>query len=152
MDKFVYDLTHHLTYRIARLQARLNAQATEILKQNTDISLSEWRILAILIDPEIASQKDMLKAMGLDKGQVSRTIKRLEAKNYIISEHDDADNRKRQISLSDSGRELVVQILPLMIKRQAYLKSPFNEDELNSLYEFITKLEHKAGPVPGLKE
>ena len=152
MDKFVYDLTHHLTYRIARLQARLSAQATEILKKNTDISLSEWRILAILIDPEIDSQKDVLKAMGLDKGQVSRTLKRLEAKKYIIIDHDDTDQRKRQIALSDSGKELVKHILPLMLKRQAYLKSPFDEDELTTFYEFITKLEQIAGPIPTLED
>lgn len=152
MDKFGFDLTHHLTYRIARLQARLSAQATEILKQNTDISLSEWRILAILGDTEIVSQKDVLRAMGLDKGQVSRTLRRLETKKYIIIDHDAADNRKRQISLSDSGKEIVRHILPLMLKRQAFLKSPFSEDDLKSFYGFITKLEQKAGPIPNLED
>ena len=42
-DSQIYDLKKHLTYQIARLQAKLSAQASELLKEHLNLSLSEWR-------------------------------------------------------------------------------------------------------------
>lgn len=150
MDSIVYDLNRHLTYRIARLQSRLGAQATEILKKNADISLSEWRILAILNDPHIDSQKDVLGAMGLDKGQVSRTMQRLENKGLIHFVSNAADQRQKQIKLTPSAHEIIRKIVPIMLKRQAHLQEHFSEKELNMLFDFISRLDDKAGPIEAL--
>ena len=151
MDSIVYDLNRHLTYRIARLQSHLSAQASDILKHHADISLSEWRILTILTNPAIEFQKDVLSAMGLDKGQVSRTLKRLKDKDYIAISHDDRDQRKRLVTLTKSGLALVERMAPLMLRRQAHLQSQFSEDELEKLFEFIEALEGKTGPIKELE-
>ena len=142
MDSIVYDLNRHLTYRIARLQSHLSAQASDILKHHADISLSEWRILTILTNPAIEFQKDVLSAMGLDKGQVSRTLKRLKDKDYIAISHDDRDQRKRLVTLTKSGLALVERMAPLMLRRQAHLQK---------LFEFIEALEGKTGPIKELE-
>lgn len=151
MDSIVYDLNRHLTYRIARLQSHLSAQASDILKNHADISLSEWRILTILTNPAIEFQKDVLSAMGLDKGQVSRTLKRLKDKDYIAISHDDRDQRKRLVTLTKSGLALVERMAPLMLRRQAHLQSQFSEAELEKLFEFIEALEGKTGPIKELE-
>ena len=147
MDTIIYELNRHLTYRLARLQSQLSAQATDILKHHTNISLSEWRILAILKDPNIASQKDILNAMGLDKGQVSRTLKGLSKKDLIIMTINKKDNRNRLVKLTNEGEELVQKMVPIMLKRQAHLQSDFDEAELDTLFKFIEKLEQKTGPI-----
>ena len=151
MDSIVYDLNRHLTYRIARLQSHLSAQASDILKHHADISLSEWRILTILTNPAIEFQKDVLSAMGLDKGQVSRTLKRLKDKDYIAISHDDRDQRKRLVTLTKSGLALVERMAPIMLRRQAHLQSQFSEAELEKLFEFIEALEGKTGPIKELE-
>ena len=46
MDKMVYNLSRHVTYRIARLHARLDAQATEILKTTQNNNAWLARLLA----------------------------------------------------------------------------------------------------------
>ena len=145
MDNMVYNLSRHVTYRIARLHARLDAQATEILKTHAKISLSEWRVLAVLTNPSVETQKDVLEAMGLDKGQISRTLKRLEANGFInlaLSEH---DHRQRQISLTGTGDQLVKKMFPIMMERQAHLQSGLEAGETDKLFELIEKLEQKSG-------
>ncbi|MGC6517717.1 MAG: MarR family winged helix-turn-helix transcriptional regulator [Candidatus Puniceispirillaceae bacterium] len=151
MDSIVYDLNRHLTYRIARLQSHLSTQASEILKHHADISLSEWRILTILTNPAIEFQKDVLSAMGLDKGQVSRTLKRLKDKEYIEISHDARDQRKRLVTLTESGLALIERMAPIMLRRQAHLQSQFSEPELEKLFEFIEALESKTGPIKELE-
>ena len=151
MNSIVYDLNRHLTYRLARLQSQLSAQATDILKQHADISLSEWRVLTILTDPKIRFQKDVLKAMGLDKGQVSRTLKRLSDKKLAILSPDEQDQRNRIVALTDDGKSLVKKMIPIMLARQAHLQNDFSKTELNSLFHFIEMLESKTGPIKDLE-
>ena len=151
MDSILYDLNRHLTYRIARLQSQLSAQASEILNHHAEISLSEWRIMTILTNPAIEFQKDVLSTMGLDKGQVSRTLKRLKDKDYIDISHDKRDQRKRIVTLTRSGRALVERMAPLMLRRHAHLQSDFSQGDLEKLFEFIEALERKTGPIKELE-
>ena len=141
----IYDLNQHLTYRIARLQAKLSAQASELLKDHLSLSLSEWRALAVLYNPEVETQKDVLLAMGLDKGQISRTIKRLEEKGLIQTDKSTADNRLRKISLTPSGVDTVDKMFPIMVQRQAHLQNGFTSEELKQLFNFLNRLEEKSG-------
>ncbi|EHI49032.1 transcriptional regulator [SAR116 cluster alpha proteobacterium HIMB100] len=141
----IYDLNQHLTYRIARLQAKLSAQASELLKDHLSLSLSEWRALAVLYNPEVETQKDVLLAMGLDKGQISRTIKRLEEKGLIQTDKSTADNRLRKISLTPSGVDTVDKMFPIMMQRQAHLQNGFTSEELKQLFNFLNRLEEKSG-------
>ncbi|MCY4292300.1 MAG: MarR family winged helix-turn-helix transcriptional regulator [Roseovarius sp.] len=147
MGIFKYDLNRHLTYRIARLQARLNAQATELLKAHAGISLAEWRILAILSNPEIETQKDVLVAMGLDKGQISRTVKKLEQKMLVAPASSAAKPRNRPIILTDSGKAILKTMFPIMTRRQALLQSDLSDDEIATLFELLTRIERKSGHV-----
>jgi len=145
MDSLIYDLTHHLTYRIARLQARLNAQATSLLKTHAQISLSEWRVIAMLANPKVETQKDVLEAMGLDKGQISRTIQRLVQKGMIVPISSAEAQRERGLKLTEKGRHLVERMVPIMMQRQAHLQSGLDEAEIDQLFDFVNRLEQKAG-------
>ena len=147
MNSIGYDLNRHLTFRIARLQARLNAQASELLNAYAQISLSEWRILAVLSNPSVKTQKDVLNAMGLDKGQISRTLKRLEGRGLINMAWSKSDQRQRQVSLAPGGVEIVDKMSPIMMKRQAYLQSDISASDIDLLFELIGKLEANAGPI-----
>ena len=69
-------------------------------------------MLTILTDPKIRYQKDVLKAMGLDKGQVSRTLKRLSDKKLAILSPDEQDQRNRIVALTDDGKSLVKKMIP----------------------------------------
>lgn len=145
MDSLIYDLTRHLTYRIARLQARLNAQATSLLKTHAQISLSEWRVIAMLANPKVETQKDVLEAMGLDKGQISRTIQRLVQKGMIVPISSAEAQRERGLKLTEKGRHLVEKMVPIMMQRQAHLQSGLDEAEIDRLFDFVNRLEQKTG-------
>ena len=107
--------------------------------------------MTILTNPAIEFQKDVLSTMGLDKGQVSRTLQRLKDKDYIDISHDKRDQRKRIVTLTTSGRALVERMAPLMLRRQAHLQSDFSQADLEKLFEFIEALERKTGPIKELE-
>lgn len=143
--KHIYDLSLHLTYRIARLQAKLGHQASELLKSHSDLSLSEWRTLTVLVNPDVDTQKDVFLAMGIDKGQVSRAINSLEQKGLLTTDKSATDKRLRKISLTDKGVQAIDKLVPIMLKRQAYLQGEFTQEELAHFFDFLNRLEDKSG-------
>ena len=85
--------------------------------------------------------------MGLDKGQISRTIKRLEKKELVQTDKSTADNRLRKISLTQAGIDHVDKMFPIMMKRQAHLQAGFAEEELEQLFDYLHRLEDKSGAL-----
>lgn len=143
----VLDLKRTLTYRLARMQAKLNAQASELIERHCGLSLSEWRILAVLSDVDVRTQKDVLKLIGMDKGQASRTIKKLQDQSLISIDFDLVDNRVRTLALTDAGWDIIKTMHPIMTKRQAHIRSDLSDDELSSLIDMIDRVEAKSNKL-----
>ena len=73
-------LQRNLTYRLARVQARLNAQAARLLKEKAGLSLTQWRILKLIRTYGQANASTLAKASTMDPGHFSRKVKTLIAK------------------------------------------------------------------------
>ena len=137
-------LSRFLTYRLARLQARLNAQATRYLAKHADISLTDWRVIVLINDRGDTTLTRLTRDSGLDKGQISRKLKSLVSRGLIDSHQDDQDHRVQHLSLTTAGRSIVDQMLPLMQARQKHLSNALTAEELSSLLRAIDKLEDAA--------
>jgi hypothetical protein len=70
-------LDQFLTYRLARVQARLNVHAAVLLKRHAGLTLSQWRIIALIGSGGHTKVSDFTRSMGLDKGLVSRNVRLL---------------------------------------------------------------------------
>ncbi|KMW56329.1 Transcriptional regulator, MarR family [Candidatus Rhodobacter oscarellae] len=130
-----------LTYRLARVQAKLNAQATRILKDKSGLSLAQWRVIALIASfgPERAAVLTSLAE--IDKGLFSRKLKTLVEDGLVLAESDPTDNRRQMLRLSASGQALFEKTLPHMQKRQAALRDALTPNELASLFSACDKLE-----------
>ena len=146
-NHYPFDLQSVLTYRLARLQAKLNAQASDLVDKQGGISLSQWRVLAVLSDKNVTTQKDVLMTVGLDKGQISRTIKQLVEKQFIAVRHDEPDSRIQHLTLTEAGIAITEKLHPIMKARQNYLKSDFTDKELELLFDWLGRLELKSHKI-----
>lgn len=137
------DVKQFLTCQMARVQAKLNAQAAAILKRHSKLSLVQWRVMTLL-----ASGGDNLTSIcrlsGMDKGQVSRKLTQLVSQGLVLTRLDEADHRSQKLSLSEKGEELHGRILPIMRARQAHLASDMSDDEQAMLRELLLRLEVAA--------
>lgn len=140
------DLPLHqfLTYRLSRVQAKLNAQASAMLRAHAGLTLSQWRILALVGAAGQTRLSDLSRVAALDKGLLSRNLKVLVGGGLVISEQDDIDHRVQHLSLSKRGKALFERTLPRMRKRQRRLRSALTAKELDVLYAALDKLEVAA--------
>lgn len=133
-----------LTYRLAYVQTRLNRQALRILSRNFGLTLSEWRVLALIAAGGETSSRSLTEISTMDKGLVSRTIKGLVKSGLLQGRSNAADHRQYLWSPTQKGRTLYKAVLPVMRKRQKYLRASLHETQLHHLLSALSALESAA--------
>ena len=137
-------LQQFLTYRISRVQAKLNAQANDLLRRHAGLTLSQWRILALLGAVGQTRLTDLARIAALDKGLLSRNLKVMIAEGFVTSKQDDLDHRIQHLTLTSKGLDLFDATLPKMRARQHHLRASLTSKELEMLYSAMDKLELAA--------
>ena len=79
----------------------------------------------------------------MDKSRVSRAIRQLEGRGYVLRRIDKADNRASYLSLTTAGRKLYRQIVPKALKWEAEFLSVLDIPEYRDLLRIIGRLEAK---------
>jgi len=138
------EVQQFLTYRLARTHMRLKAQAIRILKRTTCLTLAQWRVIALLAGTECRNSSDIERQIGMDKGQLSRTIRGLSEAGFVKFKTDVNDHRKSNLKLTPKAQKIYDQTLPLMRKRQSNLLANLDKNEITSIYSALEKLEQAA--------
>lgn len=135
-----------VTFRLARLQANLNAQAIALLKSNAGLSLVEWRIIQVLRMTENASPTEIAGIVQMDKGQLSRKIKAMVGDELLRVETDKHDQRVQHLHLTAKAQKLSDRMMPKMEARQELLLSEVSAKDLQTFYSVVEKIE-KASKI-----
>ncbi|MEX0339240.1 MAG: MarR family winged helix-turn-helix transcriptional regulator [Arenibacterium sp.] len=140
------DLPLHrfLTYRIARIQAKLNIQATRLLQETSGITLSQWRVIALVGAAGQTRLSRLAKEAALDKGLLSRNLKTLIEAGVVLSEVDDVDHRVQNLRLSTKGQSIFEKTLPVTRARQNRLREDISDEELQVFHRVLDKLDIAA--------
>lgn len=137
-------LHQFLTYRFSRVQAKLNAQANAILQKHAGLTLSQWRIIALVGAAGQTQLSKLAKEAALDKGLLSRNLKTLVSDGLVASKQDDVDHRVQHLALTPKGLEKFDATLPVMRVRQAKLVEALDPHALTLLRAALDKLEIAA--------
>jgi DNA-binding MarR family transcriptional regulator len=135
-----WQLTSFVTFKLARLQASLNAQATAILKANAGLSLVEWRVLQTLKQLDLGSLTEIAELTQIDKGQLSRKISSMVKKNLLTQSTSTEDKRAHDLSLTDHAKEICDRTMPIMHARQKQLLANVSDDDLEAFYRVVDQL------------
>lgn len=137
-------LQQYLTFRISRVQAKLNAQGARVLMQAVGLTLTQWRVVALIGAVGQTRLSDLAREAALDKGLLSRNVKNLVNQGVVRSTPDEMDHRVQHLSLSDKGQEIFDRALPATRKRQKWLRQDLSPDEIDTFRRVLDKLEIAA--------
>ncbi len=138
----VRDLESRLTFRLSVLSKLLDHQAQELLA-GTDINLTSYRMLQIISTFDTVSISDISRFCGIDRAQVSRSAVDLDKRGLVVFSDDPASQRKKLVSLSDAGQELIDQLRPRFLARNAEFDALLGPERRTALTEAINILtEH----------
>lgn len=147
LDEAEVRLKGFLTFRMARLQAKLNKQATHILQSRAGLTLTQWRIMALIGSNGRMTAAKVTRSGLIDKGLFSRKLKTLVAEGLVQVQADDFDQRIQHLSLTKRGQSVYETTMPIMKARQDGLRSALSPEENDMIDVILTKLDRAAEHV-----
>lgn len=129
-----------LSYRIHRLANALSQGAARRYRAEFDVSLMEWRILALLGDYAPMTLKDLARQSGLDKSLASRTVSGLVERRLVTCGVGTEDAREVSLRLSAAGRRSFEGLMRSARARNDVFLDALSAEERKVLDAAIDKL------------
>jgi DNA-binding MarR family transcriptional regulator len=129
--------------RVSRLWQQLDSKPRKFGTEN-DLSGSEIHLIEVVGLNEGLSVTDLAARLGITKGAVSQTLKKLEAKDLVVKQVDPANISRITVSLSTKGKVAYYSHLQWHEAvdggfRDYFVNLP--EDQIRFMEEFLSSLE-----------
>ena len=130
-----------ISVKLNVVNVKMSRQVGQAVQKLENLRLPEWRILALLADAGALSQADIRTLIGMDKGQISRTVKTMLMSELVANEDGTSKSRNVRLSLTDKGRAVHQRVDVMMEKRNTELLATLSEEEKQSLYDGLDRIE-----------
>jgi len=133
------DFKQFIPYQLSALSLKISKGLAAHYRTRFNISVSEWRVLVILNSHSGITAKTIAEHSQMDKVRISRTLKSLSAKDYIVQQPHADDARAVVNRLSPAGLALMAAVIPDAINYEKSLLSQLSNEEQNQLKQLIVK-------------
>jgi DNA-binding MarR family transcriptional regulator len=133
-----------ISYRVHKLAGALSRGAALRYRREFDVSLVEWRTIALLGDFAPLSLKQLATLAALDKSLVSRTVSQLADRGLVQREVSTADGREVELRLTEAGAALHQGLVKAALERDAAFRAALTQEELAVLDDLLRRLEAEA--------
>lgn len=134
------ELAAFLPYRLVSLSQRISHALSAIYREEFDVSVPEWRILANLAEKGELNPSEIAAQTSMDRARVTRAIKDLSRKRCVLKRRDERDGRAYRLRLSPQGLALYRQIAPLALAWERRLLSALEPREYRELLRLLDRL------------
>ncbi len=110
-----------------------------------NISINEWRVLAVIAQEEAVAARDVVRLTPMDKMSVSRAVASLEEKGIAVRSVSARDRRVNMMSLTPPGRALFSRIATLALDYEDDILAALTKEECESLDRILVKLSRRTG-------
>lgn len=135
------DLEHFLPYRLSVLSNRISQAIAETYADRFDLTVTEWRVIAILGRYPGISATELGRRSAMDKVSVSRAVRRLLDRGRIRRRDDAGDRRSKLLYLTGAGERIHAEIEPLALEQERRLVEALTESERRALDRVLEKLD-----------
>lgn len=108
------DLEDFWPYQLAVLADMVNKHTLSILKSESGLNLSQWRVLVAVAEVPGRSAAEVVALTPMDKGIVSRAASTLVENGLLRKESDPADKRRSELFVTDAGQDAYDAITALL--------------------------------------
>ena len=111
-----------------------------LVQERFGLSRPGFVILFSLSHQDGLVARDICLVTGLPKNSISRAVTELETKGLIARDTDAADRRAKPLNLTEDGRAMLAEVVPLFEMRQKAMLAVLDEKEAAELDRLITKV------------
>jgi DNA-binding MarR family transcriptional regulator len=137
-------LDRFLPYRLSLLTNTVSASIAQAYSTRHNLTIPEWRVIAVLARTPGLSAADVAGRTGMDKVAVSRAVTRLLRHRRLRRRQAASDRRRSRLELSAAGRSVYHQIAPWALRYERELLMALAPKESRLLDAALTKLLERA--------
>lgn len=134
------ELERFLPYRLSVLSNRISAAIAADYEQRLGLSVTEWRVIAVLARFPGLSATQVAEKTGMDKVAVSRACERLLAAARLTRQTARADKRRAVLKLTQAGLAVYRDVAPRALAFERQLLAVLEEGERAALAVILDKL------------
>ena len=136
----ILQLERYLPYRLSILSNRISALISETYSAKFALSITEWRIMAVLGEyPGVSADEVSLKTQ-IEKSILSRAISKLLHRKLLERAFDPADKRRSMLRLTETGLSVYDELVPISYDYEQQLLTCFSDSESQQFSELIDRL------------
>lgn len=133
-------LEHFLPYRLSILSNTISQTIADDYQSRHDISMTEWRVMAVLARYEGLSAREVAERTAMDKVAVSRALARLVEAGRVDRAVHDNDKRRSVLSLTETGWAIHDEVAPMARAREREVLAKLDTEERLWLTRILDKL------------
>jgi DNA-binding MarR family transcriptional regulator len=137
-------LEEFLPYRLAVLSHTVSSTIAGVYEERFQVSIPEWRVIAILGRFPGLSAVEVAQRTMLDKVAVSRAVTKLIKNGRLDRQFADADRRRSILNLSAEGRRIHDEIAPLAMQFERDLLHGITDEDFQRFNLVMERLVARA--------
>ena len=142
-----------LPYRLNRAAAVASKHFSTIYRNEFNLTVPEWRVLATLGQVGRASAKEIGQHSAMHKTKVSRAVSSLQQRRWVARTQDELDRRIEHLSLTATGKAAFRRLAPKMLAFEDDLLARLDPAARAELMKGLDALERALGiPVAAVED
>lgn len=135
-------ITELLSFRLHRVVNAFERSAALLFRREFDVSLGEWRALALLGGGAASTTNRIARLAGIDPAQMSRIVTKLVDRGFVV--RSSGPGNSSPISLTPAGRRTYRGLIAAARARNTAFLAALTEDEIVHLNSALEKLANLA--------
>jgi DNA-binding MarR family transcriptional regulator len=138
-DPRAYKSEDSVAYRMNQVRLLLCSVIDAQLAAST-LSALQWGVLKALFDGRARTPTALCRILPSDSGAMTRQLDFLETRGFIRRVRNESDRRSVHLVLTDAGRTITCETLPLIVETHDRQLRGFTRDEVQTLKHFMDRM------------
>ena len=139
-------LANFLPYKLSIASNAVSDLIAERYRKRFGLKVTEWRVMAVLGDGEnrACTQQALTQVTLMDKVAVNRACKVLEERGLVQRVPNERDGRSHLLELTEEGRSIHREVMPLAIATERELFEGFAPAEREQFRKLLDRMYERA--------
>jgi len=134
-------LADFLPYMLSVTSNAVSGRIAQEYRTRFGLKVPEWRVMAVLGDTGEMTQRELTAFTLMDKVAVNRACKELEERGLASRQPNTRDGRSHLLALTDEGRRMHGEIMPLALEMERRLFANFSPSEIETFRSILMRIK-----------
>jgi len=137
-------LSDFLPYMLSVTSNAVSGRIALEYRARFGLKVPEWRVMAVLGDAGARTQRELTALTVMDKVAVNRACKDLEERGLAWRQPNTKDGRSHLLELTEDGRRMHAEIMPLAMEMERRLLSNFTDEEIAGFKALLMRMKEEV--------